>query len=792
MNTRMRLGGMLVLLYALGIVILLFAGYTGSDENEMLLFVCNALFTGLIPLMVAAFAGYAYIQNNGVNALFMSCGMLALGMGSAIAGIHRFRPDSANISVTVYNTCLFLCAVCQLAASQKVFLLKTGTSRNREWKLALAFSMTCFGVIGLLAAALSGMTPYFMDHNGSTRLRDAVLLLSAAFYFFAFLQMYKQYKNYSAGYLYWYSLYLAMMAQGALAVFITGGLGTIMNWAGRAAQYIGTLFALFSILQAVQAAKRHGSSLTAIMAEFFSGDKDNYISLAEHAAQAVITADGKGRIFFANTAAAQMLHYDKRELMLASFFDLFQEPDRSFIRRDFEMYALHKTSRLAMPMEMQVSGRGCRLVPVEIAAIYRTLPAGYACTYVLYDISERKQAAQALQRKEALLQDIIDGTEDPVFIKDCNSVILMGNRALSQAMGLPLDQIIGSTDAQVYTDPQIAKTIMDNDRQVLLLRSAMSFEETVPTPDGPRTYLSNKTPWMDEKGGLLGIIGIAHDITSRKDMETELRRKTVELEEKNRLITDFFINISHEFKTPLSIILLLTDMMEEETGRMGMQNADDGRFLKMMRVNAYRLRRLVANLLDITKLDAGFMEPQWDYMDVAALLKSVVASADFYAAKKGIAMSFSACPDKLYMSTDSLMLERILMNLLSNAMKHTPPGGAIRVAFSEHDGTAVITVADNGEGIPEEKRDVIFDRFRQVNTSLARTSEGCGIGLSITKALTELLGGNISFQSELKVGSVFSVELPVKHYQVDGHNADFSGMGLHSRVQMELSDIDFG
>ena len=212
----------------------------------------------------------------------------------------------------------------------------------------------------------------------------------------------------------------------------------------------------------------------------------------------------------------------------------------------------------------------------------------------------------------------------------------------------------------------------------------------------------------------------------------------------------------------------------------------------MLKVNAYRLRRLVANLLDITKLDAGFMEPHWERVDAVALLKSIFVSTDAYARQKGLTLHFSRNMEELFLSTDSLMLERILLNLLSNAMKHTSAGGSIQVDFKALAQNVIITVMDNGEGIPDEKKIVIFDRFRQVETSLTRTSEGCGIGLSICKALTELLGGSIAFESSLGKGSTFSVTLPILHLKDAGYAADYSGMGLDSLVQMELSDINFG
>jgi signal transduction histidine kinase len=242
----------------------------------------------------------------------------------------------------------------------------------------------------------------------------------------------------------------------------------------------------------------------------------------------------------------------------------------------------------------------------------------------------------------------------------------------------------------------------------------------------------------------------------------------------------------------LSIIVLLADMMEQENKSMDITNINHAQFVNMLKINAYRLRRLVANLLDITKLDAGFMEPHWEQADMVALIKSVVLSTDIYSRQKGLTLHFASNLDQMFMSTDSLMLERILLNLISNAIKHTPSGGVIKVELQATEDKVSITVADNGEGIPDEKKNVIFDRFRQVNTSLSRTSEGCGIGLSITKALTQLLGGSITFESSLHAGSTFYVTLPVMHVEDAGYAADYSGMGLESLVQMELSDIDFG
>jgi signal transduction histidine kinase len=141
------------------------------------------------------------------------------------------------------------------------------------------------------------------------------------------------------------------------------------------------------------------------------------------------------------------------------------------------------------------------------------------------------------------------------------------------------------------------------------------------------------------------------------------------------------------------------------------------------------------------------------------------------------------------MPADSQIIERIILNLVSNAIKHTQEGGKIIINCTDMHSAIIISVKDNGEGIPDEKKAVIFDRFRQVNTSLARTSEGSGIGLSLTKALVDLLGGHIWFESTPGKGCEFFVELPVQQEAVQYQKPEQPETSIVRRVEMEFSDI---
>jgi signal transduction histidine kinase len=236
----------------------------------------------------------------------------------------------------------------------------------------------------------------------------------------------------------------------------------------------------------------------------------------------------------------------------------------------------------------------------------------------------------------------------------------------------------------------------------------------------------------------------AKNKSDKKQAEDEAQRSAIRAEEfkkENQLITDYFLNLSHEFKTPISIIMLALEMMEYHLAQNVLSRDDIAQNTATIKLNTYRLSRLVGNLLDITKIDAGFMTPCWENTDIVQFLCKLVQSMERYTADRGIAISFRSIAETKLIRTDTQIMERILLNLISNAIKHTPRGGNIQIIYRETEDKYRISVLDNGEGIPDDKREIIFNRFRQVDTSFTRANGGCGIGLALTKSLAEIMGG---------------------------------------------------
>ncbi|MCB2358052.1 sensor histidine kinase [Clostridium estertheticum] len=262
-----------------------------------------------------------------------------------------------------------------------------------------------------------------------------------------------------------------------------------------------------------------------------------------------------------------------------------------------------------------------------------------------------------------------------------------------------------------------------------------------------------------------------------------------ETKEHNKFITEFFCNISHELKTPLNVIfasLQMMNMYNESTEEKIIEKRR--KYLQIMKKNSNRLIRLINNLLDITKLDSGFITLHMENGNIVYLIEDITMSIISIAESKGIDIIFDTNVEEKLMAFDGDKIERIILNLLSNALKFTDRGGKIYVTVLDKVDNVEISVRDTGVGIPDDKKEIIFGRFMQVDKTLKRNNEGTGIGLSLVKSFVKLHEGKIILKSEPNIGSEFIIILPVK--QVDNSlGANEIKKDITDRINIELSDI---
>ena len=244
---------------------------------------------------------------------------------------------------------------------------------------------------------------------------------------------------------------------------------------------------------------------------------------------------------------------------------------------------------------------------------------------------------------------------------------------------------------------------------------------------------------------------------SANEKITKLYEKTLELDE---LKSQFFANVSHELRTPLTLIMapLERQLCPPASADFPEERRKE---TEMMLRNARLLYRHVSDLLDAAKLEAGGMQADYARVEFAELVRGLAAHFDLTARERNIAWHV-ATPPAMAIEADGEKLQRILLNLLSNAFKFTPDGGAIEVRLGADGDVALLEVQDNGPGVPETLRAAVFERFRQVEGTANRSHGGTGLGLAIVKEFAELHGGTASVSAAPGGGALFAVRLPLK------------------------------
>lgn len=267
------------------------------------------------------------------------------------------------------------------------------------------------------------------------------------------------------------------------------------------------------------------------------------------------------------------------------------------------------------------------------------------------------------------------------------------------------------------------------------------------------------------------------------------------VEQYDKLKNQFFSNLSHEFKTPINVIYSSVQLIESFQNNLDYKDFKNKTIInvKAIRQNCYRLMKIVDNIIDITRYDAGHFKMNLYKIDIVSVIENISLSVVEYAQQKGITIIFDTEVEEKEIYCDPYMIERIVLNLISNSLKFTDADGFIYINVYDEEEKVIFSVKDTGIGMPEDKLSIIFDRFRQVDTSLNRNQEGSGLGLSIVKALVEAHEGCITVNSKVGIGTQFTIELPAAALYDDIKKIDKPLFDNYShtiqKIDIEFSDI---
>lgn len=415
---------------------------------------------------------------------------------------------------------------------------------------------------------------------------------------------------------------------------------------------------------------------------------------------------------------------------------------------------------------------------------------------------KRKRTVPELVEEKFLLQTILESTADGiVVVVDATKNIIKTNNRFREIWGIN-DEIALSVDGNKYMT--IARELFDDPigfqiGMEEIMEGQKEHSDFVTLKDGRvlERYYIPFTMKNKKKCSLFSF----RDITATKraiTLEEEVKanlKLLEEIQQYDKLKTHFFSTISHEFRTPLNIILGAIQLLNLKHNNVKdcPKYEDTIRHTDMMKQNCYRLLRLINNLIDINKLDSGFMNMEITNRNIVEVVEDIAISVAEYAKFYDVELVFDTDVEEKFVACDADKLERVMLNLLSNALKFTDKGGKIYINIFCREDYIKISVRDTGIGIPEDMKEAIFDRFRQVDSSFRRKKEGSGIGLSLVKILVEAHGGEISVQSELGQGTEFIIKIPAR--LVEGKTAVFEEAATAKeqsnveRINIEFSDI---
>jgi len=402
---------------------------------------------------------------------------------------------------------------------------------------------------------------------------------------------------------------------------------------------------------------------------------------------------------------------------------------------------------------------------------------------VVIDVTAAKQAEDQLRKAEERFRAIVEHVPAAIYLDRPDESLQTEyiSPQIEDLTGIPAEEWRARPEAWIEAiHPRDRDEILRTYREAVDAKRAWAEEYRMRTRDGRTIWVRDETVFLhDEEGSPTYMQGVIWDVTERRLAEQALReseQREREAAERLRALDEmkntFLAAVSHELRSPLTSILGLSITLE----RSEIEEADRNDLLQRLAANARKLDRLLKDLLDIDRLNRGIVEPQYRTTDVGALARRTVENLDYLGDR-----TIQVQAEPVTISVDAAKVERIVENLLMNAARHTSSGRTIWLSVKESEGGVLIAVEDDGEGVPPELRQEIFEPFRQGSAAASR-APGTGIGLSLVARFSELHGGRAWVQEREGGGASFRVFLPNGPDDAGERHADAPPTGDRARA----------
>jgi PAS domain S-box-containing protein len=495
--------------------------------------------------------------------------------------------------------------------------------------------------------------------------------------------------------------------------------------------------------------------------------EEHYRSLVEYANDVVYSISDEGILTYSSPNWTEQLGHELSEVVGHSFAEFVHSDDLgrlvALIRQNYE------NAEKLNGIEYQIrhkDGRW-RWYSSSSSPILNAEGRVASIIGIAHDITEQKLAEEALLKSEALLNTLVKTIPDLVWLKDPEGTYLSCNTMFERFFGAKKEEIVGKTDYD-FVDRELADSFRDNDKRAIARGKPSSNEEWITFADDGHLALLDtiKTPMYTPDGRLIGVLGIARDITRRKKAEEMLKESEAQLLELNATKDKFFSIIAHDLRNPFSLLVGLAEIMADEEQALTTEELRHNAFV--LYKTASSTFNLLENLLEWSRLQRGLSVLKTGAISLSKFIDNLNESSFELAAKKSIRLIVNV-PGDLSIEADPNMLHSILRNLITNAIKFTYKGGTVTVgvvALKDKKET-LFEIKDTGIGISPNMIDDLF-KIDVNNTRPGTENEpSSGLGLILCKEFIEMHGGRIWVESdqipnELRggTGSTFSFTIP--------------------------------
>jgi PAS domain S-box-containing protein len=478
---------------------------------------------------------------------------------------------------------------------------------------------------------------------------------------------------------------------------------------------------------------------------------------------AIFALDPRGYVLTWNGGAERMKGYRPDEI-IGRHFSLFYRPE--------DLVAGNPARELATATQdgrfegegLQLRKDGSAFWADVLLTPLRDLVGGLiGFARIARDVTERRAAEEALRKREERFRLLVESVRDyAIFMLDQGGHIISWNRGAEAIKGYRAEEIIGRHFSSFYGAEDVASGKPKWELEIASRDGAYAEEGWRIRKDGSSFWASVViTALRDAAGHLIGFAKVTRDLTERRAAQERAladARRAAEAEAASRTKSEFLRAMSHELRTPINATIGYAELME--MGISGPVSGQQREFLGRLRGSQEHLLRIVTDLLNYSRLEAGQVVYELTSVPLAAVIDAVLPMIEPQAAVKGLTVEWDPCPAGLVGRADGGKAEQIVLNLLSNAVKFTPAGGRVAVGCGAAGGWVVITVRDTGPGIPHDKREAIFEPFVQLGRSLTSAHQGTGLGLAISRDIARAMGGDVVVESAAGQGAIFTLMLP--------------------------------